>query len=147
MEPATIVAGVIAVLTPYVKKGAREFAEAAGEAGYAKAKALLQTLRARWAGDAEASDTLDRFEQKPDRYAPVLEDIMQEKIDADPGLAGELDGMLRELAPTLEILQQLDTARNVTGLKAGRVSGGNTRVTQTIRDADGVTGASIDHLG
>lgn len=147
MDPATIVTGVLTVLMPYVAKGAKEFISMAGEVGYEKAKGLFEKLKAKWAGDKEVTSTLENFEAKPERYKPVLEDIMHEKLAKDPELAGELAKMLQEMGPTLTIIQEMDEAKGVTGLAAGEVNSGNVNVTQKIKKAEDVTGAKIDRIG
>ena len=147
MDPATIVTGVVSVLMPYVAKGAKEFISMAGEAGYQKAKGLFEKIKAKWAGDEEGSTTLQRFEEKPERYKPVLEDILREKLAKDPELAGELSRMLQEMGPTLRIVQEIDEARGVTGLVAGEVKSGDVSVSQNIKKAEDVTGAKIDRIG
>ena len=147
MDPASIVTGVLTVLMPYVAKGAKEFISMAGEAGYEKAKGLFEKLKAKWSGDKEVTSTLENFEAKPERYKPVLEDIMHEKLAKDPELAGELAKMLQEMGPTLTIIQEMDEAKGVTGLAAGEVNSGNVNVTQKIKKAEDVTGAKIDRIG
>lgn len=148
MDPAIadLVTNVMAVLMPYVTKGAEEFTRAAGQAAYEKAKSLLATLKARWAGDKEATENLDRFEEKPQRYQPVLEDILKEKLTEDKDLANELAQLLKEIGPTLEVIQKMKEAEDVTGLKAKEM-GGTAKVTQEIEKAKKVTGAEIDCIG
>jgi len=147
MDPATIATGVLAILTPYLVKGAKEFTNVVGEAAYDKAKGLLQNLKQRWAGDKEASATLEQFEQKPERYKPVVEDILKEKLSADSGMAQEYAEKLRDMGPVLEIIQKMDEGKNITGLEAKELNKGHVVVTQEIKNADGVTGIKIDRIG
>lgn len=147
MDPASIVTGVLTVLMPYVAKGAKEFISIAGEAGYEKAKGLFEKLKAKWSGDPEVTSTIEHFEAKPERYKPVLEDIMHEKLLQDPDFADELSKILKDMGPTLNIIQEMDEAKGVTGLAAGEVNSGNVSVTQKIKKAEDVTGAKIDRIG
>lgn len=149
MDPviATLAGSVIAVLTPYVKQSAEEFARFAGQAAYEKTKSLLESLKARWADDKEASETLERFQEKPERYQPVLNDILEEKLSKDQALASDIGRQLKEMGPVLEIIQKIKEGENITGLEAGQVSGGKARVSQEIEKGKGVTGAKIDRLG
>lgn len=94
MDVNTLVPAVMALLAPFVAKGAEEFAKAAGKAAAEKAGALLRTLKERWAQDDEAKDALARFEQKPERYRPVVEDILSEAVKADPAFAQTLSQIL-----------------------------------------------------
>src|SRR2546421_8734024 len=110
MDPAIVdlATKVVAVLLPFVSKGAEEFATKVGDTAYEKAKNLLSTLKQRWSRDTEATESLVRFEQKPERYKTVLEDILQEKIVEDHDLAAQVAQLLQELGPTLEIIQQME---------------------------------------
>ena len=75
MDPviAGLAADVVAVPAPYAAMGAQGFAKSVGKEAYKKAKGRLTVLKAKWTGDQEATDALTRFEEKPERYAPVLE--------------------------------------------------------------------------
>jgi len=149
MDPvtATLAANVMTVLMPYAALGAQEFVKSAGKEAYEKAKSLMATLKARWAGNDEAIDTVARFEEKPERYQPVLEDILEEKLIQDPELATELATLLNEMGPSLEVIQQMEEGRRVTGLEAEQMSGGTTRVRQDIERGEDVTGARISRIG
>ena len=149
MDPITIslASGVMNVLMPYVKKGAEEFILAAGKDAYEKSKEILGTLKRRWSGDKEAIETLEHFEEKPDRYKSAIEDILSEKLAQDKGFAEVLQKMLSDLGPDLEIIQKRGTAENVTGLEADEVTKGKAKVTQEIERAKDVTGARIKRIG
>ena len=149
MDPVTVTlaANVMTVLMPYAAMGAQEFAKSAGKEAYEKAKTLLNTLKARWAGDEEATDTVARFEEKPERYRPVLEGILEEKITQDEQLAAELATLLEEMGPSLEVVQRMEEGRRITGLEAQQMSGGRARVMQDIGRGEDVTGARIGRIG
>ncbi len=138
---------VMAVLLPFVSKGVEEFATKAGDAAYEKAKALLTTLKQKWSGDKEASENLTRFEEKPERYKTVLEDILQEKLSQDKDLASILSRLLQDLAPSLEVIQSMDEGREVTGLKAKEMRSGTAKVTQDMKTGEKVIGAEFETLG
>src|SRR5215213_1538018 len=144
---ATLAANVITVLMPYAAMGAQEFAKSAGKEAYEKAKTLLGTLKARWAGDEEETDTIARFEEKPERYRPVLEGILEEKITQDRELAAELATLLEEMGPSLEVVQRMEEGRRITGVEAEQMSGGRARVRQEIGRGEDVTGARIGRIG
>jgi SOS response regulatory protein OraA/RecX len=149
MDPiiTSVVTGVMTVLLPYVTKGAEEFAKAAGKDGYEKAKNLLGALKKRWSKDKEATDQLANFEKKPERYQPVLEDILAEKLSQDKEFADELAQILKEMGPTLEVIQKMKEAENVVGLEAKEMVGGKAKVDQEIEKAKNVTGSKIDRIG
>ncbi len=148
MDPvSTLVTGVMTVLMPYVTKGAEEFAKAAGDVAFRKAKGLIDTLRAKLAGDKEASESLTRLEEKPERYKPVVEDVLKEKLSQDTALAAEVERQLKDMAPELEIIQRIKGGEAVTGLEADEVTGGRVKVTQDIEQGKNITGAKIKRLG
>ena len=149
MEPITVslAANVVAVLAPYAAVGAQEFARNVGKEAYEKAKGMLATLRAKWAGDEEATDALTRFEEKPERYAPVLEDVLKEKLAEDKELAMVLSTLLSEMGPSLEVVQRMEEGRRVTGLQAEEMVGGRATVNQDIGMGEDVTGARIRRIG
>src|SRR5215211_2228729 len=149
MDPitATLAANVVEVLAPYVAVGAQEFVRNAGKDAYEKAKTMLAALRAKWTGDEEATDALTRFEEKPERYAPVLEDVLNEKLADDKELAAVLSTLLEEMGPSLEIVQKMEEGRKVTGLEAEEMTGGKTTVNQDIGRGEDVTGARIRRIG
>lgn len=150
MDPATIATltgSVLSVITPYVAKGADEFAKLVGEAAFAKAKALFAALKQKFSPDREAADTLARFEEKPQRYQPVLEDILSEKLAKDPEFAAEVERHIKEMGPVLEVVQRMKEADGVVGIQANRMASGTARVTQEIDMAKQVTGMKIDNIG
>lgn len=108
---------------------------------------MFETLKKRWSGDEEASEALENLGKKPERYQPILEDILKEKLEHNKGLADELQKLLNEMGAELEIIQKIGTAKDVTGLEADEMSRGKVKVTQKIERAEDVTGARIKHIG
>jgi hypothetical protein len=149
MDPVTVslAANVVAVLAPYAAVGAQEFARNVGKEAYEKAKTMLAALRAKWARDEEATDALNRFEEKPERYAPVLEDVLKEKLAEDKELAAVLSKLLNEMGPSLEVVQKMEEGRRVTGLEAEEMAGGSATVNQDMGRGEDVTGAKIRRIG
>ncbi len=138
---------VVAVLLPFVSKGAEEFATKLGDTAYEKAKTLLSTLKQRWLGDTEATESLVLFEQKPERYQTVLEEILQEKLVEDKDLASQVFQLLQEMGPTLEIFQRMEEGEGITGVEAGELHTGTVKSTQEIKKGKDVKGAKIDRIG
>src|SRR5215217_3506620 len=149
MDPVTVTlaANVMTVLMPYAAMGAQEFVKSAGKEAYEKAKTLLGTLKARWAGDEGETDSISRCEENPECYRPVLEGILEEKITLDRELAAELATLLDEMGPSLEVVQRMEEGRRITGLEAQQMSGGRARVRQDIGRGEDVTGARIGRIG
>jgi hypothetical protein len=138
---------IMAVLLPFVSKGAEEFASKVGDAAFEKAKAILATLKQKWSGDKEATETLTRFEAKPERYKTVLEDILQEKLVTDNDLVLKLTRLLQEVGPSLKIVQQMEEGKNITGLEATQMKRGAAEIIQDVTRAEGVIGARFDTIG
>lgn len=148
MDPATLATAVIAILTPYVTKTAKEVIEAAGQLGYDKAKKLLETLKLRWSGDPVAADHLQRFEKKPEVHAPALQELVQEKLQTDPQLAADVAQTVKEIGPQLQVFIKMADAENLTGLDVGEMTGNaNAKVTLDLEKGKNVTGAKIGKLG
>ena len=147
---AQLATTVVTILAPYAAKTAKEFVETLGETAYQRAKGLMESLKLRWAGkseDQEAAVVLEQFEKKPDRYEPVLRDVLEEKIASDPVLAEDLASQVRELGPVLEVVQRLRNAEAVTGLEAKEMKAGKAAINQDIEGGRDITGAKIDRIG
>jgi hypothetical protein len=147
---AQLATAVVTILAPYAAKTAKEFVETLGETAYERAKGLMQLLKLRWGGkpeDEEASVVLEQFEKKPDRYEPVLREVLEEKVASDPELAEDLARQVRELGPVLEIVQRMRNAEGVTGLEAKEIKSGKTAISQDIEGGRDITGAKIDRIG
>jgi len=149
MDPitASLAANVVAVLAPYVAVGAQEFVRNAGKDAYEKAKTMLASLKAKWNGDEEATEALTRFEEKPERYTPVLEDVLKEKLTEDKELAMVLSTLLEEMGPSLEVVQKMEEGRRITGIEAEEMAGGRATVNQDLSRGEDVTGARISRIG
>src|SRR5260370_34839279 len=79
MDPATIATltgSVLSVITPYVVKGADEFAKLVGETAFEKAKGLFAALKHKLSGDPEAADTLAHFDENSQRTPPQLHHLL-----------------------------------------------------------------------
>lgn len=147
MEPVTLGATVMSILMPYVVKKAERFIEIAGRSAYNQAKKLLATLKARWAGDKEATDQLALFERNPDRYWQTVEDTLVKRLDKDGNLAAELKQVIEQMGPSLTVIQEMDEAKKVTGLRVRHMKKGRASITQKAKKAENMTGADIDTLG
>ena len=147
MDPATIAASVVSVLAPYAIKGAKAFGEAVGEAGLSQAKKLIETLKQRFSADEEAAPVVKNFESKPERYQQVLQDVIEEKVRHDGSLASELESQIEKMGPTLRIIQEIDTGKNVVAVDAEEMTSGSLEATQKIRDAENATVLKIKKIG
>jgi hypothetical protein len=147
MDPVTIGATVVSILTPYVADAGKELVKTAGEAGLEKIKELLHWLKGKFAGDPVAASDLSRFEKDPKTFAPALQATVATKVKDDPAFAAEIGQRVKDLGPIITIIQNFDEARNLVGLEADRLGSGKVSVTQTGKTADGVKGAVIKTIG
>lgn len=152
MDPiiATLAANAVAVLIPYVKKGAEEFASEVGNAAAEKVKILLNTLKTRLSGDKEAAGNLERFEEKPERYKSALKDNLLEKLDEDKNLAAELEKLLKEIkdaSPNIDVYIKMTEGEDVTGIRGKEMKKGKAKVSMEIEKGKNVTGVDIEQIG
>lgn len=144
---AILASKVVGVLIPYLSKGADEFAKEAGKTAFAKTKNLLETIKKKWAGDKEATTSLELFEEKPARYESVIENILKEKLEHDNEFAVQLQKILDYMGPEIQIIQKMKVGEKIIGLDADEMPKGRTTVTQEIDQAKDVTGARIKKIG
>jgi|SRR5579884_3863964 len=136
MDPAIVdlATKVVAIMLPFVSKSAEEFATKAGDSAYEKAKALFATLKHKWSGDKEATEALAHFEQKPERYKEVFNDILQEKLSEDKDLAAAITRLLQEMGPTVKIFQKLEALEDSTAVEVDRMKSGSMNIDQDAKD-------------
>lgn len=116
MPLETLVASVITILGPYVAAGAKKAAEVTGEAMAKQAGHLLKRVRTWFSVDPEATSALQSFEQKPDRYGAIVQDILLEKARGDAAIASELEELINQMGPRLEVFQRI---RSLVGHATG----------------------------
>ena len=120
MEPVSLAAGVVAVLTPLLSKGAEAFMDEVGKSVFEKASSLWSGLRAKWQGEAVQENMLDRYAAKPGTYQTSIQDMLAETLQADPDFARLLAGLMEDIkqaGPELNIIMEIETAEaEVMGL-------------------------------
>jgi hypothetical protein len=136
----TLAAAIISVVAPYLVKGAEEFAKSAGAAAFDQVKGLAGRLRTWWSGDAVATAAAENFAKDPERYGKTLGELLTSDLEKDPALADELRGFLKQLGPSIEVVQKIEIGRGVTGADIGTLLSGRVRVEQNVTDASDVTG-------
>lgn len=139
MDPLTIGASVVTILTPYVADAGKQLLATVGEAGVEKTKELMHWLKARFAGDPVATTDLTRFEKDPAGYAKPLQDTIDSKVKEDPAFSTEIAKRVDDLAPAITIIQKFKNAKNMTGLQ-GDTTAGQVAVTQEGETAENVVG-------
>lgn len=149
MEPITmsLASTVMSILMPYAKEGIDEFVKTAGKDAYEKAKGLVDSLKNNWSRDKEATAALENFEKNPGRYQFVLKDILDEQLETNNDLSKEVQKIINDMGPDLEIIQKMKEAENVVGLKADSMTSGKVTIMQDIEKARNTTGADVEHVG
>ena len=148
----TLAANAVAVVTPLVMKGAERIAEELG--GYAadKIKGVLNSLKSRFSKNKEAEESLQRFEEKPDRNnAVVVKDYLQEELEKDKEFATELQNLLADVKkskPDIEVYIKNVSSKVVRGFDLGTVETGKFKADiQDVHGADEVIGYKAEHVG
>ncbi len=147
MDPISLAATVIGVVSPYFAKGAQELISHVGQEAYEKTKQLVTYLKDKWTGNDEASSTLENFEQKPKRHEQALQDILVEQLSNDPQLAAEVEKQVNELKPYLEVFQKMKKGEDVVGIEADEMKSGAAKVTQEIEEGKNIKAAVIKRIG
>lgn len=118
MDPATIAASAMTVLTPYIKDAGTEALKTVGEMALGKAKDLLSWLKDRFSGDPVATKDLSRYESNPEKFESVLQSTLEEKIQGDAAFAGELQKRVNEFGSDLKVFQRIKDGKNIIGIDA-----------------------------
>jgi len=129
MDPATIAAAVLTILSPYVK------VKTVGEVALEKSKALLGWLKDRFADDPVAAKDLSRFESDPDKFESGLKSTLEEKAQSDPDFAAELKRRVDEIGPEVAVFQRIKDGKNVVRVDADTIRSGKTGVTQEASES------------
>jgi vacuolar-type H+-ATPase subunit I/STV1 len=145
VEPLT--AAVLAAITSFVTAKTQDFLNQAGEVAVAKAKAIFGKLKERWSGDEAARRDLDSFAREPKIYAPVIEARLEQKLAEDSELRAELEQLVSEMGPQIEVVQRIARGEGITGLQADEISRGRVSVQQQVTEGKDVTGASFGKIG
>jgi hypothetical protein len=148
----TLAANAVAVVTPLVMKGAEKIAEELGGYAAEKIKGVLNSLKSRFSKNKEAEESLQRFEEKPDRStAAGVKDYLQEELKSDKEFATELKKLLEDVKkskPEIEVYIKNVSSKIVTGFDLGTVEGGKFKADiQDVHDANEVVGFKADRVG
>jgi hypothetical protein len=150
MDPTTIAASVAALLAPYFKKAGEEFAGEAGKFVLEKARDLWKKLRAKFDGEPHGKAVLDDFEKDPQAHGDAFKARIEERFASDKALCEEISADVAEIkrkAPYVRVVQSMNEAEEVVGLKAKRLKSGTADVQQSIGKAKKITGAELEEIG
>jgi len=148
MDPITIAAGAVALLGPFVSHAAQEFAGAAGQAVWKKTEALFSMISNRLGGDKNAKQSIDDFVRDPAAGAEGFRATLATSLASNPEFLKQVSDLLAEVkqaGPQIKVVQRMQEAQGVVGVKAKSIKKGGVDVTQEIGKASGtVVGVQID---
>jgi hypothetical protein len=95
MDPATLALTAAALVA---KKALETVSSEAGKTGWQALGRIAHTIRGWFAGDREATETLDRLEAKPESQARAAElaEVLTPRLEADSRLVAELTRLVEE---------------------------------------------------
>lgn len=150
MDPVTLAAGAVALLSPLVARASGEFAGEAGAAAWRLAERVMKLFRSASSNDPSATAALDEFEQAPEQGAPAAQNTLQTLMEKDPVLASEVAELLaqvKSLGPAVAVTQRIKDAEDVVGLKATRLKRGEVDVVQEMDKGSKVVGVDLGDIG
>jgi hypothetical protein len=148
MEPiTTLAATAISILTPYVAKGAEEFAKAAGKEVYEKTKRLYSYVKEKLSGNDEAVATISLYEKNPARHGEALEGILAEEMEKDKKFAEGVSRELEEIGPYIHIILKMEEGEGVIGMEADEFKAGRANVEMDIKKGKNITGGKYKKIG
>jgi hypothetical protein len=127
MDPATLAltaAGLVA------KKALEAAGGKAGEGAWAALAYIRDAIWARFRGDPEVTETLERLEAKPESQARAAElaEVLQPRLEGDPQLVAQLTRLVEE------VKAQPQTASFVTAVQDNARVGKLTNIGQVTGD-------------
>lgn len=143
----TLAATAVSLFTPYVAKGAEEFAKSAGKDVYEKAKKLFAYVKEKLSGKEEAAGTISLYEKKPMRHEAALKEILTEEMEYDKEFRGEISRQLEELGPYIHVIQKMEKGEDVIGVDAEEIESGRLNVDQDIGEGKNITGVRSKRIG
>ena len=96
---SSLAAGIVAVLAPYLAKGAEEIAKGAGKAAAGKLGELHRVLKARLQKEPVANKALADLEAQPKKKSAraALERELTAQLSSDPAFEETLRGLFSEI--------------------------------------------------
>ena len=142
-----LAATVISIVSPYLAKGAEEFAKTAGKGVFDGAKALVDRLSRWWKDDPIANAAATSLPSDPQHFGKMLGAQLEHALKKDDAFAKELRSLVDSMGPSIEVVQKMQVATGVTGADIGNLVSGQVRVNQDIGHAEDVIGFKADKVG
>lgn len=147
MDPITLVTSAVTLLSPYVAKGAEEFAKDLGKDAAQKTKELYTYLKNKFNADSEESQVLSLFEKKPEKYEDALTDVLQERARSDSEFASELEKHVNSTAPYIKVVQSLEGSKRAVGADVEKATSGTFDIRQDAKNSEEVIGFKAKEVG
>lgn len=98
MDPITIAASAIALLTPYLAKAGEEVSKKAVGAAWEKMSEIHTAIKERMAQEKDKypKETLKRYEKEPARRKQAMQETLAELLEKDPNFAKKLVKLLKD---------------------------------------------------
>src|SRR5262245_24058889 len=138
---------VVGYLIPYALDKGTELAKRIGKAAVDRIGGWLDSLRERWAGDADASKALDDFEHAPEQNRDRLRDLLAEQLRSDPALKQSLEQLAAAVGPTVVVTMRGGNVDIQTGPEFGKVLRGEVNVEQTLVQGEEMKGPKFGDIG
>lgn len=147
MDPVSLAAAAMAVLSPYIIKAGEATASELAKQGLGKAEALLQALWVRWKGKPEQEKRLQDFVADPVAAKSGLESTLAVEIATDSAFAAELKKLLDGGRPEVFVRLFAKGSESVTGADIRNMLHGRVNVELTLDNVRSGTGFKADELG
>ncbi len=98
MDPVTIAASAVAILTPYLAKAGEEVSKKAVGAAWEKVSEIYQAVKGRLSQEKDdyPKEVLKRFEKEPEKRKQAMQETLADVLEKDPDFSGKLLKMLKD---------------------------------------------------
>jgi len=130
---------VASLLTPYLLKKGKEAVQSIGNDAFAKTEEFLETLRKKWFNDKDSSDTLKKYEEKPETQ-DAFKGTLEEKMKNNPELVEYAKNFVGNTGPQLIVNFEAGTVDDSTIARIKSIASGNVKIDMK---ADVLRGKSV----
>ena len=138
---------VISIVAPYIAKGAEAFAQEAGAAAFRSVRAVADRLRSWWSREPVAAAAVESLPSEPGKYSAILTQLLSSDLADDEAFATELRALIERVGPNVQVVQQMEVAKGVTGADIEQLVKGEVHVKQEMKQAENVTGFKAKRVG
>jgi hypothetical protein len=142
-----LASSAISLVSPYLVKGAEEFAKEAGKEAFEAVTGLYDRLAKWWSSDPVASAAANAMKDAPERNGKLLGAMLMSALNEDSSLAGDIQRLTDSVGPHVRVIQNIEVAEGVTGARIGELISGSVDVTQQMKHAKDTTGVIVDRMG